>query len=1259
VNWSASTYAASYNVYADGLAKIATSITALTYTDTGHGCCSNNLPTNTSAGAVDIGPTGIATPQLTFMGAESPVGFTTTITPGTHTANRTYSLPDASGTVCITTTCGGQFYQTLLNNSVAQPQEPAFDLIAGANMTITCVDSATVKTACTFISSSTAATAWASITSGTNSNAGTFTATGNSWDFSGATSFKAPTAGLIIPGASSGTVTLVGQSAAGTPTVTFGTSSGTPVVTASAPLAITAATGNITCATCVTSSGGGAISGTAPISVSAAGAVSISAATTGALGSIELTTNLGGTGAAPTVIATTITGATTNRIVKFDSGGNVVNSLASDSGTVYSIPEILDNTTFPYVQEVANEGVTGTTVNKWASLTGAPSTAIITTAAATGSVGIVAGGAGTTSNAQIAVLGRVNCVFDGGTTAGHFVTQSASVNGDCTDAGTSAPAGMPTAIVLSTNVGAGTYAVVILGGAGGSGSGSGTVNNCAVSTGAIAFYATSGTTVGCDTNIVVSTSTMTLGIAGTSTGTLNLTGSASGTVSVKAQNSAGTFNFNLPITAGTSTFLLTSAGGGSSPMTWTSPSITIDGQTCTLGSTCTTVTVDTNGTNNANQNLISFRTSTSNTIGLTVTPINTSGGQERFEVTGTTTPTGGGTGIAAPTAHSLLMAEGASNMNLVTSPSVNGNYICGFNVTASAAVDVTCNLLGVPVLTPSSGYTGSYSDRATVQMLSGGTTFTWNAPQITGNTAANFPVVFLNNNSGDLTFTANAVDKVNGSGTGGTYVTHANWATFMYQDSSAAPGNWWPLTIPQYAAFANTGANTAVTFNSTTGAFGTLANIVNCSPTRAGDIAYWNGSAYACLAGNNSGTQFLQETSSGVPSWNTVAGSGTVTSIATTSPITGGTITTTGTIACATCVTSAAALTNHAVVVGNALQATATISADTTTTHALFATGTDPAFRAIVAGDLPGSGVITINSTSCTVGSSCTITAATALNTITAAVGTNTLANGDNGQVWNWATTSSGNVGITFGETTASSSAGSPYTVEIKTLIGSTATPLKVDNSLNGSQTLPALSILPTWNTTGVVDAALFINVTNTASGTSSLLIDAKVGGVAQFKVDKAGNGTFTSGVTATTMTLSSGFFTLAETTAPSGSAGNDICYADSTAHAIECSYNNDTFKPATRTIASGTSALGTSSISSGACATVVTTSATGTLTTDIIDWVPNGSIKAVTGYVPSTSGGLSIMAYPTANNVNFDVCNWSSGSITPGAVTLNWRVVR
>lgn len=65
--------------------------------------------------------------------------------------------------------------------------------------------------------------------------------------------------------------------------------------------------------------------------------------------------------------------------------------------------------------------------------------------------------------------------------------------------------------------------------------------------------------------------------------------------------------------------------------------------------------------------------------------------------------------------------------------------------------------------------------------------------------------------------------------------------------------------------------------------------------TRAGDIVYWNGASWITLAGNNSGTQVLQETSSGVPSWVTISGTGTVTSVAFNAGLTGTTITTAGT----------------------------------------------------------------------------------------------------------------------------------------------------------------------------------------------------------------------------------------------------------------------------------------------------------------------------------------------------------------------------
>lgn len=96
-----------------------------------------------------------------------------------------------------------------------------------------------------------------------------------------------------------------------------------------------------------------------------------------------------------------------------------------------------------------------------------------------------------------------------------------------------------------------------------------------------------------------------------------------------------------------------------------------------------------------------------------------------------------------------------------------------------------------------------------------------------------------------------------------------------------------------------------------------------------------------------------------------------------------------------------------------------------------------------------------------------------------------------------------------------------------------------------------------------------------------------------------------------------------------------------------------------TKTIASGTGTLGTSAIASGASATVVTVSATGVATTDVIDWGFNGSPIAVTGYIPSSAGMLTIIGYPTAGNVNFVVTNNTAASITPGAITLNWRVLR
>jgi hypothetical protein len=97
----------------------------------------------------------------------------------------------------------------------------------------------------------------------------------------------------------------------------------------------------------------------------------------------------------------------------------------------------------------------------------------------------------------------------------------------------------------------------------------------------------------------------------------------------------------------------------------------------------------------------------------------------------------------------------------------------------------------------------------------------------------------------------------------------------------------------------------------------------------------------------------------------------------------------------------------------------------------------------------------------------------------------------------------------------------------------------------------------------------------------------------------------------------------------------------------------------ATTTVSSGVAILGTGSITSGTCAAVVTVAATGVLTTDNIMADFNADPTGVTGYAPTANGILTIIKYPTSNNVNFKVCNNTGGNITPGAITLNWRVVR
>lgn len=110
---------------------------------------------------------------------------------------------------------------------------------------------------------------------------------------------------------------------------------------------------------------------------------------------------------------------------------------------------------------ITNAASTGTTLFKLAKLTGSPSTAIVTTAGdAFGAVGIVVNGAGTSGSATVQYNGTASCVFDGATAANHYVTISATVAGDCHDAGATPPTlTQDLGQVTTTNVAGGTYSV--------------------------------------------------------------------------------------------------------------------------------------------------------------------------------------------------------------------------------------------------------------------------------------------------------------------------------------------------------------------------------------------------------------------------------------------------------------------------------------------------------------------------------------------------------------------------------------------------------------------------------------------------------------------------------------------------------------------------------------------------------------------------------------------------------------------------------
>jgi len=164
----------------------------------------------------------------------------------------------------------------------------------------------------------------------------------------------------------------------------------------------------------------------------------------------------------------------------------------------------------------------------------------------------------------------------------------------------------------------------------------------------------------------------------------------------------------------------------------------------------------------------------------------------------------------------MIYGGSAGAATRLAGPTVNGLYTVTENVSGGAATAETFSLPGVPV-DATNPATLLYTDRANYLNWTSGTALA--LPAVATNFASNFPFV-IKNTSTTLTLTPNvgASDLID-SAASGTLIP--NFAAFVYQDSTSAPGHWWTVKFPTFAAFgSNCGSSTQALSWSTTTGFG-------------------------------------------------------------------------------------------------------------------------------------------------------------------------------------------------------------------------------------------------------------------------------------------------------------------------------------------------------------------------------------------------------------------------------------------------------
>jgi hypothetical protein len=150
-------------------------------------------------------------------------------------------------------------------------------------------------------------------------------------------------------------------------------------------------------------------------------------------------------------------------------------------------------------------------------------------------------------------------------------------------------------------------------------------------------------------------------------GYVGISGSTSGTISIRAQAVAGTYNYNLPTTAGSAGQVLTSAGGAGSPMTWETPS----------AGTITSITLT----------VPSF-------LSVTGSPLTTSG-TLAVSLSGTALPVeNGGTGATTLTSNAVLLGNSTSAIQSPSSITYSANTLTLPKLISNDTTTTTSNSTG-------------------------------------------------------------------------------------------------------------------------------------------------------------------------------------------------------------------------------------------------------------------------------------------------------------------------------------------------------------------------------------------------------------------------------------------------------------------------------------------------------------------------------------------------------------------------------------